>query len=1162
VLVATVGSVLISHRSSRGDLLVDQLAHMLAVASGDPFSPEIVAVPSRGVERWLTQRLSGSLGASEGRHDGVCANVEFPFPAALVGGALAAASGINADTDPWQPDRAVWPLLDVVEDALDEPWLRTLAAHLGRRDGAGGLPADSSRRWASIRHLADLYDRYGVHRPSLIRSWAAGDDVDAEGNELPSDFVWQAILWRRVREHLGVPSPAERLIPACAALRNSADLVDLPARVSVFGLTRLSASYLDVLGALAAHREVHLWLLHPSQVRWERSMPGVRGRSIGPRRRDLGAELGGHPLLNAWGRDAAEMQQVLSSLDAPSATEESFPVTVHPDSLLGRVQADIRADRDSRSHDGLPPTVLAPDDRSLQVHACHGRARQVEVLREVILGLLEDDPTLEPRDIIVMCPDIDTFAPLISATFGPGQDIAGRDLHVRLADRSLRQTNPVLTVISDLLELASGRISASALIDFAGAAPVRRRFGFDDDDLSRIEDWVRASGVRWGLDAADRQRYKLGAIATGTWQAGLDRLLLGVAMSEDDLRVFHGVLPFDDLGSGEVELVGRLSELVDRLAAAIDRFRRPADGQEGADGRDGADGREWDGRQSLDHWLAAISAAADDLTATEPGEGAQRHELQAVLQALVSDAGVGDRNRPPRLSLGEVRSLLARRLEGRPTRANFRTGHLTMCTLVPMRSVPHRVVCLLGLDDGVFPRHPAIDGDDLLERDPWTGDRDARTEDRQLLLDALLAATEHLIITYAGRSERTNALRPPAVPVGELLEVVDAMAVTHCGDPARAQVVVEHPLQSWDARNFVAGGIAGERPWSFDRIALGGARAASGPRSAVPAFGAELSADRTVDPIELDDLVRFVQHPAKAFLQQRLGLRLPEEGEDAADVLPIDLVGLPRWQIGDRLLAARLAGADRDACRAAEMARGTLPPWRLGEEAITPLLDDVDALVDVAGRQAEALSALDVTIDLGRRTVVGTVPDLLGDELCTVTFSNLGPKHRLAAWVRLLALSAADPDRPWRARSVGRGPRRTVTSRVVGPLGADPALRHAEAVAELSAIVDLYDRGRRGPLPLFCRTSEAWASAARRGRSPLGAARRLWVTEAGSAIPSEDRDMAHRLVYDGVATFEDLVSMIPSADESGPGWAPEEPTRVGRLARRLWDPLLAREMAG
>ncbi|HWB71633.1 MAG TPA: exodeoxyribonuclease V subunit gamma [Egibacteraceae bacterium] len=1151
------------HRAERADRLVEALAGVVAEPLDDPFAPETVSVPTRGVERWLTQRLSTALGTSAGRSDGVCANVDFPFPGRLVGGALAVACGVERDVDPWLPQRAVWPLLGVVDDCLDDDWLAPLAAHLG---GAAPDPEHrTARRFAALRHLADLFDRYGVHRPAMLRAWTAGHDTDHDGAPLPPDVAWQAPLWRRLRDRLGTPSPAERLPDACARLRDQPGLLDLPARLSLFGLTRLPASYLDVLRALAAGRDVHLFLLHPSPALWQRITDTTPAHPRPVRRRDdPTAAMPRNPLLATWGQDAREMQLVLTAGDGGHA-EHHHRIGQRPRTLLERLQADVRADR-------LPPgpplpghgdarAVLDPGDASVQVHACHGRARQVEVVRDAILHLLAADPTLEPRDVVVMCPDIDAFAPLIHATFGAGAqtdddhgdlDDAGPvdpglpDLRVRLADRSIRQTNPVLGVVAELLSLAAARLTASQVVDLASREPVRRRFRFDDADLARLEQWVAAAGIRWGLDAAQRAPFELDTLDANSWRAGLDRILLGVAMSEEDLRLLGGVLPLDDVDSGDIDLAGRVAELVDRLQAAVTSLADP---------------------KPVAAWAGAIAEAADQLTATAEPEAWQRAGLQRLLEEVVAEATAEHTPCAAPLALAEVQALLADRLRGRPTRASFRTGHLTMCTLVPMRSVPHRVVCLLGLDDGLFPRRTAPDGDDVIARDPCVGDRDHRSEDRQLLLDAVLAATDRLVITYTGRDERTNAVRPPAVPLGELLDVVDR--TVHSGEladdstpvPARERVVVHHPLQPFDARNFTAGALVRDRPWSFDAVALGGARAAGAARSAPAAFLDQPLPPVSGDVVELDDLVRFVQHPVRAFLRQRLGIGLRHGDDEPADALPVELDALEQWRIGQRLLEARMSGAHPAACRAAEVARGSLPPGALG----APLLDGIAAVVERIVAEAVAqvdagatAGTVEVTVDLGAgRLLVGTVTGVVGDRLRAVTFSRVAARQRLAAWVWLLALSAGHPGRAFDAVTVGRGAGPSVTLARIRALADDPHGRAWAALQQLRVLVDLHDRGMREPLPLYCRTSGAYAQARAAGRGGEPAARRAWESEHGNQ--GEDREPEHQLVLGGVVSLDDLLAAPPRDDERGEGWEADEPTRFGRQARRLWTGLLACE---
>jgi len=1124
--------VLHVHRSDRADDLVAQLAELVAVPLPDPMQAEVVSVPTQGIERWLSQRLSGHLGTSPGAHDGVCANVDFPFPGSLISGALAQASGVDPKADPWLPERAVWPLMEVVEEHFADPWLAPLAKHIENSETVEG-----SKRFSSIRHVADLFDRYAIHRPDMVQRWAAGSPQLGE-------TTWQVDLWRLLRERIGQPGPAERLVDACQRLRKEPELLELPPRLSLFGLTRLAASYLDVLDAIAKGREVHLFLLHPSPALWARLQPEVDASSrFVVRAEDPTASVPNHPLLASWGRDAREMQLVLGGA-VPHGQEVVAPPDEAVPRLLRRIQDDIRFDRPpagTGSDEGERP-VLAADDDSIRVHSCHGRGRQVEVLRDAVLHLLAEDPTLEPRDVIVMCPDIEHFAPLIQATFGAhdlndGPFDPTRQLQIRLADRSLRQTNPVMGVLAEVMELASARITASEVLDLAGRDPVRRRFGFSDDDLFRLEEWVNGAFVRWGFDAEHRRTFQLADIDANTWHAGLDRILLGVAMAEDGQRLFGETLPLDDVDSGDIELAGRLAEFVHRLQRVLDELA---------------------GVRTVRDWADTLARASDALSATTPRDDWQRMQLSAVLEELVAEATAGEDASGVELSCDDIRSIMTDRLKGKPTRANFRTGHLTVCTLVPMRSIPHRVVCLLGLDDGSFPRHIERDGDDLTARAPRVGDRDVRSEDRQLLLDALLAARDHLVITYSGRDERSNLPRPPAVPVGELLDVVDH-TVRAASGRARDAIVVKHPLQPFDPRNFEARALAGDGPWSFDALHLAGAEAALTPRRALPPFLASPLPPYEGNPIGLDQMERFLRHPVRAFLRERLNVSLRNKTREFEDAIPIELDSLEQWQIADRVLQAQLAGATQGSCLAAEVARGALPPGQLADSVLGEITGPLDELVQ-AGLSAMAPESVDVLVDLpGGSGLVGTVAGVRGDVIHTVTYSKLGPAPRLYAWLRLLALTATAPDRAFEAYTIGRSrsSRATITVARLGPLGPDAASRKTVAERHLHVLVDLFLRGMCEPLPLYLRTSAAWAEAVNGGRDPEGAATPAWTSQW--RMDKEDKDAEHALVLGADVTFDDMLGMggAPQGDEGG--WEASEPTRFGVYARRLWDGLLAHE---
>ncbi len=918
---------------------------------------------------------------------------------------------------------------------------------------------------------------------------------------------------------------------------------------------------MELLRSLAEHREVHLWLPQPSPALWEALAPTATAGPVA-RARDTSARLVNHPLLASLGRDTRELRRTLGEVTSLPST--SSPTTGSPTTLLGWLQDDLRSDR--RPDAALRASrVVAAEDRSVQVHACHGPTRQVEVLREVLVGLLQDDPTLEPRDVLVMCPDVETYAPLIQAAFGMA-DVSetaghpGHRLRVRLADRSPGATNPLLSFAAAVVELSGNRMTATEVLDLASSAPVRMRFGFSDEHLDRIASWVRGGGVKWGQDVQHRARFDV-PLGDNTWLTGMRRVLLGAAVSGLGQRVVGSTLPLDDVGDGDLELLGRFSEFLDRLQTFTTRAREA---------------------RTVTDWTTALRDAVAGLTAVPRDDAWQRAQFDREMERIGTGPGAGG----TWMRHADIRTLLAHRLRGRPSRSNFRTGTLTVCTMVPMRSVPHRVVALVGLDDGVFPRLAGVDGDDVLARAPRTGERDVRAEDRQLLLDAVNATGETLVVTYSGRGEHTGQEKPPAVPLGELLDALDATASTPASAPAgarvRDQVRVEHPLQPFDERCLRPGALVGTGPFTFDRQALAGAEAARvarprpralvteplPERPEVDGLGTDPSAPgvehRVVEPpvVELADLHEFYRHPAQAFLRHRLRVTTPRDADEVDDALPIGLDGLQKWAVGDRLVRALVSGASPFDAAVAERLRGTLPPSALGTATLREI-----------GRTAETLAAHAVTLRQGSpRTidvdvtlpatgsagpvrVVGTVPDVFGNHRVSVTYSSLGAKQRIAGWIDAVALGAGAPDENWTVHSIGK-------FRAQGKAAMVKPMAEPDARAWLRTLVDLRARGLREPLPLPLKTSLAWAEnhahvRAGRDATPDDFARKEWATptfsEPGS-FPKEDADAAHVRLWGERAPYRTTLA-TPLRPDEDPG-VTGATHRLGLYAWTLWGPLL------
>lgn len=1107
-------------------LLVDALASRLAVAPPDPFTPEVVAVPTPGIERFIVQRLAGVLGASSiggantpgpnGRldavpsptSDGVCANVLFPSPAELVGQVLAAGSGWAPADDPWGPGRLPWHVLGALDAGLDEPWAGPIRHHLRQTPDR----PRTDHRLALAMRLAELFAGYASQRPGLSRAWSNGRAEDGAGAALPERLLWQYELWRSVRRAVGVPDRAERLASVIEQILAGEVPIELPARLSLFGPTRMPADQLQCFAALAEVREVVIYLPEPSRARWaalsQTSPFPARRAEVEARVRRVVR----HPLIRSLGRDSAEMQVRLEEV-APAATVEHHGAT-SGEHLLGWLQHDLMADSPWRAGQ----RALGDWDRSVRVHACHGSIRHVEVLREEILHALAADPTLEPRDILVMCPDLPAFAPLVEAVLGTSEqpvDPVTADLRVQVADRSPSLTNTVLVALEAMLGLLAGRVTANELLDFVALPAVANRLRADDEDMARLRQLAGGAGARWGLH--DRHREVLGVPGVGanTWAAALDRMLLGVAMGADGLLTIGRVLPLDEVGGRDVELVGGLAEVFQVLCEAWEALQgaRPL--------------REW--VNLLGQWLGRVA---------EPPV-AQRWDATAaaaVLNGLVDDAG--PRADSLNLTAAELRLLISGRLAGLRPRSRFRAGGVTVSGLLPMRSVPYRVIALLGLDDGAFPRQTVASGDDVLALAPLVGERDPSSEDRQLLLEAVLAARDSLIITYTGADPRTNEVRPPAVPVAELLDSLDATAEVPGGGRVRDRVVIRHPLQPTDESNFIAGRLGHPGPFSHEETARLGALALREPAVHVATLAEVAAQAPEPDEIQLDALVRFWQHPVRGFLRTGLGLTAGAWEQSTKDELALEPDSLQEWGLGNTMLGWLEAGEDPRRVQLAALLTGDAPIGAVGVQAVgrqAQAAGRLHAAAD-ARRSGEARSvAVDHRIPGGPR-IVGVVSNLYAGGLVDATFSKAKPKHRLPTYLRLLVLAVAAGQRPDGWLVHGAGTERLTLS--------DPP---AQAADRLAALVEAYRRGLSRPLPLPVGVSWEWVNSRVTGERRLAKAAAIWSGRFG-----ESGDDAHVRVWGRDTGFELLHRIPPPASASG-SWFEE-------LAGLLWGGLTVRRV--
>lgn len=967
------------HRSQRIEALLKPLEEGLrARPPSDPFVAARIIVGSRGMENWLRHGIADTLG--------ICANIDFEFPGAFLGRVRAAFDEAAGMDDPWSPDLLAWPLVDVLRTlADDEPALATWRASLGARDAVVGPDA-----WRLARGVADVFDRYAWFRAEWCEAWTRDLDV-AELADLRA-AGWQRRAWRALVARLG-PCPtvaSQRTLPEkiAAAASIPADLQ----QVHVFGVTSLPPALLRVLSALAQRARVDIYMPSASPLYWADDLEARRAK--GP---DAQAQVATqNPVLTAFGRVGRDAQHLLTAIEAIDGLE-AFGDDDR-DHGLARVQADIADLASPPSERSLRPVLKV--DGSIQVHACHGALRQVEALRDTLLHLFAaSESTLEPRDVAVLTPDPDTFIPLVLSVFAsePGGPPA---IPVRATGRVATQLDMVTDLALRLLRLADQRATFEEVSAIVAMEGVRARFGLDEDDVIAAAATCARVGIRWGRDGVHRVRHLGTDEDANSWRWGIDRLMLGAVLPEVPLHAPHwaDAAPWDDMEGGEAQRMGRYAHACLSVLETARCFEAPA---------------------SLAAWSDLLLAATEALLDPALNAKAGGHRGRAAIDAL---ARLGE-------TVAEARTVhdVLERLASPSAAAEERSagGTVQVGALTPMRSVPYRVVAVLGLDDKAFPRVSEPVPWDLIASRARIGDRNPRDEDRYLFLEAMLAARDNFLLYGTARDAQTNAARPWATPLQELVDALDTMYSDAEGDGWGTASIIPHPVAPYVPRVFGTRPLAAaaQAPWSFDRVLLE-ATARSGEGAAPRDLRGPVDGISFPNVLDMRALARWVARPVTQYARETLRIAAPFALDELKDREPIaidvrellpPLLESMRSDPALRALAERTEeGAEErlhDAYLARARRRGVLPfggpgdaafhgAWRR-TRALTAELAELDSLTPERVR---------VAIEVGETLIHGTVHDLRDRRIVFVTPYSLKYHDVVEQWVRVVTLAAAGID--------------------------------------------------------------------------------------------------------------------------------------------------------
>jgi exodeoxyribonuclease V gamma subunit len=1125
------GAVLTIFRSNRAEFLVDVLALQLRQDPPPPLEQVRVVVNTWPTSRWLGEQLALRLG-------GIAAHLRFPFPA----GQLAAIVDAILDPeqpegpDPWRASRLVWPLLELLPPIAAQPEGEPLRRWLQQQPAAAALEPGT---WQLGRAIADAFDDYALYRPEMLAAWQAGQGLDAGGSLLPDSQQWQPVLYRALRHRLQRDPFGLRVEQAIERLRQDSSLpAGLRQRqgtvLRLFGLSSLAPLQVRLLQALSGCMTVDLYLLTPCRDLWQRCRE---------RRRELRDALAlQQPLQGEWlaraaslearfGRLGAEFQQLLEGTGEAQLGEQRvgdlffLPASVSeaarpgPPPLLHQLQQQLVAP------DGWPQLQLQAPDPSLEFHLCPGPLRQVQIVRDRLLQLLAADPDLQPRDILVMTPQVERFAPLIASVFGD-REATGVDLPWRLTDRSQQAELGLARTLLRLLRLGGERLSASGLENLLDCRPLQERFGLDAQETLRLSRELQRLGFRWGLTAQER-----GGDGTHSLSWVIDRLLLALVLPPSPgLALGEGEPVAPAEGRLPLELLGRWLHLLERLRYWLRRLGIS--------------------RQASD-WAELLRQLVDDLFG-DGGAGAG--ELPGLL-AAIEDGLAAAADATLELPATVLADVLEEALAVDAGRFGHRSGALTISALEPMRAIPHRVIVLMGLDADSYPRHRPRPGFHLISQRRLLGDADPADQDRYILLEALLSARDRLLVTWSCRDDRTGEDLPPPAPLRHWLDWLDqslpegagALQVRHPASPLeRANFLPQalRPPASCDRRLLQtrlqldqgsvepAGGLADRGPLAPIQAAapVGGdplhPRAApvasAGRTDAIRAGGSggsEPGSEPAAAGDRFADLRAWLMQPQRSWLE-RLGMR-SREWQDRCD----DLEAL---ELDERSRASLL----RRVFQEASAVNPEAPPpqevsdW-LGWQRGTGQLPAGSAgwlEARALQRRWQSLAASLAALGEGWSESVewqGWNAPLLGrgPALLRVQCGKESASEQLGLWLELLLASAAAPASGRRLErgvliSRDKGDRFQITTTLVAP-------QPQAAAAELERLAELQDRWRQRCWPVPPRTGAAWLEAERH-RPGSGAARAAQVWEGGG-LPGERQDDAMVICFGSEWPTESLL---------------------------------------
>jgi len=945
------------YTSNRLEVLGEKLAEVLSTPLASPLESEIIVVQSKGMERWVSMELAQRFG--------ICANIRFPFPNAFVSETMQKIIPDIPELSPFDLEIMTWKIMNLLPTCIKWQSFESIRNYLT------GTEWDL-KHYQLAERIADTFDQYLLYRPEMILRWEQGNENH-----------WQAVLWRELAKENGNQHRAA-LGKAFFELleRNKGHFEGFPQRVSVFGISSLPRFHIQIFHAIAHFTQVNLFLMNPCREYWgdilsDREMKRVAGK-IGHRNHSAEALHleKGNSLLASMGTLGRDFFDLIGEVEP-----DEFDIYEQPGeiSLLSCIQSDILnlIDREKVEQKG----AIGKDDLSIQIHSCHSPMREIEVLHDQLLKVFGQNPDLKPKDIIVMTPDIEIYAPYIQAVFDlPDHD--PRKIPFTITDRSFRTESQVIETFMAILNLSGSRFGASQVLGILESQAVQKKFDLSEPDLELIRQWVQETRIRWGIDGKHRHEIGLPNLSENTWQAGLDRLLLGYALPGQNEHLFSDILPYDHIEGSDAEVLGNFIEFMGRLFGLVKSLTQ---------------------KRTLNNWSETLNGILDKFFVVEEDSANEIKVIRNTLNQLCDLKNWSNFNE--KVDINVITCYLEHYLEKEGFGYGFLTGGITFCAMLPMRSIPAKVICLVGMNSDAYPRQSNPLGFDLIAKYPKPGDRSRRNDDRYLFLESIISARDKLYISYVGQSIQDNSTIPPSVLVSELLDYIE-QGFEIPGTDIRNYLITKHRLQGFSPEYFKRD----NKLFSYSSENFEATKQLLKPREIPLPFISQglTQPEDEWKTITLPDFCSFFANPAKFLLIKRLGIYLDERISILEENESFEMSGLDRYFLEQSLVEKKTDGRDLKQFFSATKASGQLPHGVVGDCIYDNLSSGVESFVEKTKSYISGvmLEALEVDLNISDFHLIGRIGSIYPERLIQFRYARVKARDRLKLWIYHLLLNS------------------------------------------------------------------------------------------------------------------------------------------------------------